>query len=506
MGRIAAVDGSIVRCGCPTGSNKIIAPAHQWLGNGPSPEQVAAEKRAEERAAVALIQAEKDAAEKTRRSMPVFAKSAQRGPGNTEAGTDAEPHTNFGPSGYWIAVPDAVAESPAATNHSAPQHAQTAKKKKTTSDTEDTRPWYKRLFGGKPDDTSAPEAAAGGVAATVTKSATQLAMEDGELALMNFMGGGMTTVGTWLVSTAPMGAAVVGMFWSNKLNAGEQDFIDDMRLNQLATARGKADTRVRFRWDESSGRGEPKAYHVSEGGGLDKVPVRMLQKNHRSGAYEFTEDGESRPTLVWTPDTPGFIAPTHTGNGDRPYLPSSILVHPEGDIATLGTTESPASAERTFRDYILVHPEGTFKPIYIYLSKPPVKLLDVDLYSNLNGRPRQGMHADHMPSAAAVRAKMKRLYPDAKPAEIDRMAKDVAAIVIPADVHQKLSATYGGRNNPEQIEQDSRDLRAALERDIGAIRPALKERGVTDGQIDQAKAKMHKINQEQGLYDNDSKY
>lgn len=72
------------------------------------------------------------------------------------------------------------------------------------------------------------------------------------------------------------------------------------------------------------------------------------------------------------------------------------------------------------------------------------------------------------------------MNPDAKPAEVDRIAKDVAAIVIPADIHQKLSATYGGRNTPEQIGQDSRDLRVALERDIETIRPALIERGVTD--------------------------
>lgn len=33
---------------------------------------------------------------------------------------------------------------------------------------------------------------------------------------------------------------------------------------------------------------------------------------------------------------------------------------------------------------------------------------------------------------------MKRLYPDAKEYELEQMAKDVAAIIIPAEVHQKL--------------------------------------------------------------------
>jgi len=163
-------------------------------------------------------------------------------------------------------------------------------------------------------------------------------------------------------------------------------------------------------------------------------------------------------------------------------------------------TTTPPPEEKDFRDYILVFPGNAHPPIYIYLSKPPIELLEVDLYSNFTGRPRNGTHADHMPSAAAVRAYLRREFPDAKPAEIDRMAKDVASIIIPADIHQKLSATYGRRNNPAQIQQDSRDLRAAVERDIETIRPALKERGVTDSQINEAKAKMHQLNHEQGLY------
>ncbi|WP_411751450.1 hypothetical protein [Serratia sp. (in: enterobacteria)] len=104
-----------------------------------------------------------------------------------------------------------------------------------------------------------------------------------------------------------------------------------------------------------------------------------------------------------------------------------------------------------------------------------------------------------MPSA--VRAKFKRMNPDAQDKEIIKAAKDVAAIVIPSDIHQKLSTTYGGRNTSVQIEADSRNLRAALERNIETIRPALKERGVTDEQIDKAKTKMHKLKQEQGLYE-----
>ncbi|MGV3347067.1 hypothetical protein ACGVWS_15545 [Enterobacteriaceae bacterium LUAb1] len=80
------------------------------------------------------------------------------------------------------------------------------------------------------------------------------------------------------------------------------------------------------------------------------------------------------------------------------------------------------------------------------------------------------------------------------------MAQDVAAIVIPKEVHQKLSETYGGRNTPAQIELDSRNLRAAVDRNLDAIKPALKKDGATEVQIEAARAKMHKLNSEMGLY------
>lgn len=76
----------------------------------------------------------------------------------------------------------------------------------------------------------------------------------------------------------------------------------------------------------------------------------------------------------------------------------------------------------------------------------------------------------------------------------------MAAIVIPKDVHQKISETYGGRNSPAQIEMDSKNLRAALERNLDAIKPALKENGATEGQLEEARAKMHKLNSDMGLY------
>jgi hypothetical protein len=243
-------------------------------------------------------------------------------------------------------------------------------------------------------------------------------------------------------------------------------------------------------------------YHTSLESGRDQVKVRLMEKRF-DGKYRFWgDDSGGKIHITWTPvDAPGGDPQGgNTGNDEEPVglEPLPGLEYPDIDDVRILVT--PVPEERDFRDYILVFPGNVHPPIYIYLSKPPVELLEVDLYSNFTGRPRNGTHADHMPSAAAVRAYLRREFPDAKPAEIDRMAKDVASIIIPADIHQKLSATYGGRNSPTQIQQDSRDLRAAVERDIETIRPELKQRGVTDSQIDEAKAKMHQLNQEQGLY------
>ena len=76
-GLASAVDGSQVLCGCPPGTNRVIAPAGQWMGRGKSPSEQAREKWEAERAAILRVQTEKEAAEQARRSMPVFAKSAE---------------------------------------------------------------------------------------------------------------------------------------------------------------------------------------------------------------------------------------------------------------------------------------------------------------------------------------------------------------------------------------------------------------------------------------------
>ena len=182
-------------------------------------------------------------------------------------------------------------------------------------------------------------------------------------------------------------------------------------------------------------------------------------------------------------------------------LPNPVIVDPLPDNTSITATTSPAPEEKSFADYILILPFPDLPPIYIYLSKPPVKFLEVELYSDFKRRSRQGMYeADHMPSAAAVRVALARDNPDLRPSELDALAQDVAAIIVPKEVHQKISETYGGRNTPTQIELDSRNLRAAVDHNLDAIKPALKEHGATEGQIEAARTKIHNLNSDVGLY------
>ncbi|MBJ9227275.1 S-type pyocin domain-containing protein, partial [Citrobacter braakii] len=202
----------------------------------------------------------------------VYAKSCLRGEGCTDAGTEQERLDNFGHAGYYRAAPQTEQ-----TKEEPVQHAQVAKKHKPDEPTpplEDNRPWYKRLFNS-PDTTKA--AAAAGIA-TTTGITTGATTEAGYAALQK-IGGNLSAAGRWIVPN-PTTVFLFGIFYSPKLNSGEQDYIDKMRLEQAARNKEDVPTRVRFRWEaEQNGMIRPKGFHVSAGGGQDKVPVRMLQKN-----------------------------------------------------------------------------------------------------------------------------------------------------------------------------------------------------------------------------------
>ena len=372
MGKQIAVDRCEVRCDCPQGSNRIIAPLGQWLGSGPSPEQVAQEKRA---AMLLVRKAEAEAKEKRlaeeRDRNRVFAKSCLREDGCNDAGTEPEPHTNFPRMAFYQAV---LADNPA-DDSDVLQHAQTAKKKNTAEDIPEPKKrsaLYKWWHGNHEEmDYQAARAAAASAAHV------QMAVEGASV--LGLIGGSTITSGTWAVKLrevatglgrvatsgpgAPIAAVLVGMM-PGRLNDGEQDFIDRMRLEQMR----EAPSRVRYTWEtDSQGQSVPHGWHTPPG--KDAVRVRKMEWDSDRKAYTFTTEEDPRITIIWTPDSSGVNAPSNTGNQTPVRIPNPVVVDPLPEETRLEATTSPAPEEKTFADYILILPLPNIPPIYVYLSQ-----------------------------------------------------------------------------------------------------------------------------------------
>ncbi|MCL6336336.1 S-type pyocin domain-containing protein [Pectobacterium atrosepticum] len=471
---------------------------------------------------------------------PVFAKSCLRGAGCTNAGTEDELQGNIGEMSLYFSEPVDESIAPADEQGDIKQHAQAAKKKSepsavslpksftgkneplsqslpsaiNTPQIPPMEPWYKTIFDllvGKADAAMLPppqQLVMAGTAASVGSTAAAggavvQANQDAARILtyrMKRLSGPSVWQGQLQMA---QGFLLMGALIQQHLKGQKEDLLTPDKLLAVARKQGTVPSRVRYQWmeDEETGTLKAVGYHTGMESGRDQVRVRLLKHDFPNNRYEFWEEGGAGPTILWTPDNPGMGLPTDTAHGEVPVVPAAIPGFEVPEMDDVSILVSPLPDEKDFRDYILVFPENVFPPIYIYLSKPPVNLLDVDLYSNFVGRSRQGKYqADHMPSAAAVEAFLRQKFPSLKETQIKALSRQVAALIIPRNVHQEVSQTYGGRNQPDVIERDSQDLRGAVDRNLDAIKSALKDAGATEEQIEAAREKMHQLNIKQGLY------
>lgn len=490
--------GDQVLCNCK--NNQVLGSTTLWVEDSPGDPFEEHRKRAAEwpisklAAAVAVT------------AIPVFAKSVLRGAGNTDAGTSEEPQANIAEMSFYRSQPSQPVPEPE-------QHAQAAKKKSPPPPSPKKSLFDKvtGFFFGEAEamPLPPPPVMAGTTEAGMAASAggaTAKASQDAATALTHTMKrlSGPEVWSGRLAMNLPF--VVMGAIIQSQLKGEKSDLLTPEKLAEAAHSKGTVPTRVRYNWvtDEESGRLKAVGYHTSAASGRDQVRVRMLKKQS-DGSYEFWggDERSDKSLITWSPaNTPGSQAGWNTGNNSPQAGTVTIpgLEHP--DIQSVTITTTPPPEEKDFRDYILVFPGNVHPPIYIYLSKPPVELLEVELYIDFNGRSRQGEYeVDHMPSAAAVRLYYQRLYPDADEKELEMLAKEVAAIVIPKGVHRKISETYGGRNKePGRVDRDSRDLRAAADRNFDVIKPALKESGITEEKLEAARAKIHELNESVELY------
>ncbi|MFD2642340.1 S-type pyocin domain-containing protein, partial [Pseudomonas japonica] len=230
----------------------------------------------------------------------------------------------------------------------------------------------------------------------------------------------------------------------------------------------------------------------------DRVAVRQANWNADKSAMEARLGGL---TITWTPNNGPLVTAPTTYPGARPDVLDNILVHPipTGRNSQITTYPGHDAEDITWQDVILTFPaDSGAPPLYLVFAKPAVEALEVDVYGAFKGRPRNGLHVDHMPSRAAIKRFIGANIADV--ATSDDYLNGVASIAIPAKVHQRFSETYGGRNSRRKQLLDASNLRAAVDSNFEAITPYLLEDGFTEEALESARAMMHRINEKQGWY------
>ena len=314
-----------------------------------------------------------------------------------------------------------------------------------------------------------------------------------EVALGRISGSLPAELGSWALRTsgAASGAFLMA-FWPSDM--GDGTLYTDEQLQAMS----RAATRVRFRFiEDEQGRMQVYGIHTSAASGMDSVPI--VQARQEGSALVAAVPGG--PTLTWYPDSSGEVPDASSYYPERDGMDvSNILVRPIPEAPDTELETFPASGDE-LEDCIITFPASSgVPPLYLVFSKPPVKLLEVDTYRGFQGRPRAGTHADHMPSAAAIERYLLETFPGLTSSEIGGLKKDVAALIIPASVHQKCSETYGGRNTSSQIEKDSKDLKKAVDSNFDMVKKCLLDEGYDNAEIERARQEMHQVNKEQGWY------
>lgn len=331
---------------------------------------------------------------------------------------------------------------------------------------------------------------------SVVFGSTAVASTEGGATLARVAGqAALETIGTWsvrsLLATGATAASLLMLaFWPTGMGNGE---LTEAQLRGMAAA----PTRVRFQFRRDAD-GIMRVYgiHTSATSGLDSVPVVSQWKKNGS-AMEADLNGI---TIIWTPNNGPLVQAPTTYPGVTDAL-ENIMVHPVAEGTDSQIEIYPASDEMTWQDCILVLPiESGVPPLYVVFAKPMVNPLEVGLYGSFDGRPRNGTHLDHMPSQKALARYLRANDPYLLEQDIQKSLRLAASIAIPAKVHQKYSETYGGRNSKAKQTKDASDLRAAVDSNFNAIKPYLLDEGISDTDLEAARADLHKLNTEQGWY------
>lgn len=150
--------------------------------------------------------------------------------------------------------------------------------------------------------------------------------------------------------------------------ASELGVARDVDLAFIASRNGTVDVTHRMTFEETAG-DLTTAWAASDGVSIGaKVPVRAFVHNPSTNTYEFTRDGDARPSIVWTP----AITPTNNST----YLPIETPKLNRYPGATLTPVSEALGDYPTYdiektEDYILVFPaESGLDPVYVMFKSP----------------------------------------------------------------------------------------------------------------------------------------
>ncbi|EJG1534721.1 S-type pyocin domain-containing protein [Vibrio parahaemolyticus] len=313
------------------------------------------------------------------------------------------------------------------------------------------------------------------------------------------------TIGTWSISGealagfARMGGFLVAALWPSQLADGTLEGNPDFATGDTTTMR------VRFNmYTDENGKQQVVGIKTGEGSAYGE---RVAKREAVQQGQHFVAELENGITITWTPDGSTDVLTPDTVLPENDELDvHNIWVRPiEEHEQEIGTALYP---EDDLAEYIVTFPaDSGVSPLYLVFNKrsagiTKVKPLEVGTYGDLVPRSKKdGMDIDHIPSQAALlRAAEKMLGRPLTADEKKEIINSGAGVAIPREIHQKCSETYGGRNKLEKQRVDSGDLEAAVNSNFDAIKTCLKENGYTDGQLEDAREELHRLNKANGWY------
>lgn len=237
-------------------------------------------------------------------------------------------------------------------------------------------------------------------------------------------GGSVESLGSWairgLAGAAEALGAAAGTAASTLLLAMWPRDIGDSTLyttEQLAML-SAATTRVRFQFRKApDGSIQVYGIHTSALSGVASVPTVAVTWNADQTAMEAHV---GRITIIWTPN-----------NGPLPSEPlifplptepvETLLVHPIPDQLDSEIEVYPAGDDITWQDCVLTFPaDSGVPPVYIVFAKPAVRPLEVGPYNDLSGRSRKdGLDIDHIPAQATLKRYLLDKHPRMTPWEVE---------------------------------------------------------------------------------------